>query len=323
MSFSKLTLSLAFLFGIGSAHAHDLNPAKIPAKFMSFDVQRAAIFKKMQKAGASRGVFAMSSLWSPRYTKVKVCFMDGGKAMRQHVALVASQWNTAQSSLKLDFGKMSNPRRCDQQKPGDIRVTFAGNEYASLVGVVSATLYTDEASLILGGMEDLSQDELQSPDKIGTILHEFGHALGLQHEHQSEAMNCDAQFDWNKIYATLGGPPNFMDKDKVDHNMQTLRGDEFLSTFPDRESIMLYSFPAEYFKAGSFSPCYKLPNHSITPQDFQTLVEMYPVDLSTRTSRYFARRAFFQSALQSAVPPSMERSSLPKLDWMKILFPQE
>jgi hypothetical protein len=49
------------------------------------------------------------------------------------------------------------------------------------------------------------------------VLHEFGHALGLIHEHQ----NPVGGIQWNKpaVYADLGGPPNFWGKATVDNNM--------------------------------------------------------------------------------------------------------
>ena len=49
------------------------------------------------------------------------------------------------------------------------------------------------------------------------ILHEFGHALGLIHEHQ----NPIQAIDWNKpaVIADLSGPPNNWDRDTIEHNM--------------------------------------------------------------------------------------------------------
>jgi hypothetical protein len=34
-------------------------------------------------------------------------------------------------------------------------------------------------------------------DWEGTVRHEFGHALGLEHEHQHPEGGCDAEWRWN------------------------------------------------------------------------------------------------------------------------------
>ena len=50
-----------------------------------------------------------------------------------------------------------------------------------------------------------------------TVLHEFGHVLGLIEEHQ----NPRANLAWNKdlIYRELGGPPNHWSKHQIEANI--------------------------------------------------------------------------------------------------------
>ena len=54
--------------------------------------------------------------------------------------------------------------------------------------------------------------------------HEFGHALGLHHEHQSPATTCNEEFDWDYIYKAFGEPPDGWDKQTVDNNMRNAAG---------------------------------------------------------------------------------------------------
>jgi len=75
------------------------------------------------------------------------------------------------------------------------------------------------------------------------ILHEFGHCLGMRHEHQSPS--CNIQWDKNKVYdwgkKTLG-----WNKKKVDDNIiNQLDGKDFTNSTFDPLSIMLYLFPPE------------------------------------------------------------------------------
>lgn len=71
----------------------------------------------------------------------------------------------------------------DGEKP-DIRITFDTSSGSwSLIGIDARnkTDYT-AATLNFGWLSDQNPP---SSDDRGTILHEFGHALGMMHEHQS------------------------------------------------------------------------------------------------------------------------------------------
>ena len=78
-----------------------------------------------------------------------------------------------------------------------------------------------------------------------TTKHEFGHALGLIHEHQNPA----GGIHWNKevVYKDLGGPPNNWDPRTIDNNMfQRYSKTITQYTDVDSRSIMMYFVPAEY-----------------------------------------------------------------------------
>ena len=74
------------------------------------------------------------------------------------------------------------------------------------------------------------------------VLHEFGHALGLIHEHQ----NPNSAIHWNKpeVIRELSGPPNHWTRDEIEWNVfhaHTVRETNF--TEVDPESIMMYPIP--------------------------------------------------------------------------------
>lgn len=83
------------------------------------------------------------------------------------------------------------------------------------------------------------QDELQR-----VVLHEFGHALGLIHEHQSPA--AEIPWDTEAVYNIYAGPPNFWSRAEVDRNILA-RYSRMESNYTDfdPDSIMLYPIPPE------------------------------------------------------------------------------
>ena len=104
-----------------------------------------------------------------------------------------------------------------------------------------------------------------------TILHEFGHALGLSHEHFSP--QCQNDLDLEKIIPLLEGPPDNWTEDVARFNMDAkyyvqkmkdLSGEDFdlfNSAATDQKSVMLYLFPSDYYKSGDKSPCKVIGDH--------------------------------------------------------------
>ena len=76
----------------------------------------------------------------------------------------------------------------------------------------------------------------------------FGHALGFEHEHQNPFSKCENEFNWPRIYQYLEGPPNNWTKEIIDHNMRSLHESGLIADAFDLDSIMLYTFPADYLE---------------------------------------------------------------------------
>jgi len=105
------------------------------------------------------------------------------------------------------------------------------------------------------------------------ILHEFGHMVGLAHEHQ----NPEGGLQWNEeiVIRDLSGAPNYWDEATIRHNvLEKYSADQIRGTKFDPNSIMLYAFPDNWTKnPGGTHENTKI---STMDKDFIRSAEMYP-----------------------------------------------
>lgn len=79
----------------------------------------------------------------------------------------------------------------------------------------------------------------------GTAAHEFGHAIGLAHEHQNPA----GGIQWNEqiVIREMAKSPNLWDEKTTRHNiLRKYSAEQLNGTAFDPESIMLYFFPSSW-----------------------------------------------------------------------------
>jgi hypothetical protein len=183
---------------------------------------------------------------------IKIRFMGGTTAQQNMVQQFAPQW-TEYANLKFQF--TDDPR-------AEIRVSFDPDDGAwSYIGLDNQGIPLQAATLNLGW-----QDE-------AVILHEFGHMIGLAHEHQ----NPKGGLIWNEevVIRDLGGPPNYWTPEMVRHNvLDRYSVDQIIGTEFDPDSIMLYAFPDEWTKNPGGTKANKVL--STTDKDFVRSAQMYP-----------------------------------------------
>jgi len=182
--------------------------------------------------------------WRAGFT-LRVRFLGGEKALQDRVANAAKEW-TRHANIKFDF----NP---SEGEDAEIRIAFQlGAGSWSAVGtdaLVEQWFPKTEPTMNYGWLTNGSTDQEVS----SVVLHEFGHALGLIHEHQAPL----AAIAWNKelIYRQLGGPPNNWPREKVDHNVFNRLSEAQLNFSEyDKTSIMHYFFPKEWTTDGTVFP---------------------------------------------------------------------
>ena len=202
----------------------------------------------------------MGKFWAPG-RELKVSFLSGTKWQKDKVKQYAPMW-CQYANLSMSF---VDNGACDILI--DFNPTVGSWSYIGTDSLYFAN--SNKASMNLGWIIDQKpEDQIRQ-----VILHEFGHALGAVHEHESPY----ASIPWNKpeVYKDLGGPPNNWDTTKVDANMFTLYTlDVVEATAFDRDSIMLYYYPPSWTTNGQGTPF----NTSISDGDKSYIRFVYPPD---------------------------------------------
>jgi serralysin len=197
--------------------------------------------------------------WQPG-AEVSVRFLEGDLGLQRRVARVAEEWTGPQmANVSLKFVDGGD---------ADVRVAFEqGNGSWSYLGTVCQQIPAGEPTMNYGWLVPDSDDE----ELRRVVLHEFGHALGLIHEHQ----NPNRPIAWNRaaVIADLSGPPNEWDLPTIENNMFKRYDPSELSSTPvDPQSIMMYPIPAAWTTDG-FSAGF---NRELSGTDKEFIRDAYP-----------------------------------------------
>jgi serralysin len=177
--------------------------------------------------------------------------LNGTGQQQEMVRRAATAWLAGELGSRLQF-RFDVP-----QKDAQITINMASNRNNSIVGRNSIPFAPKQATMNLSDIVD------------SIIMHEFGHALGLQHEHQ----HPQAPINWNrsKVYAdmaAIGWTPDMVDANifaRLGSNLRCIGSPGF-----DAQSIMLYPVPAGWatnFVSGL--------NMSISDADRKCLIGLY------------------------------------------------
>lgn len=265
---------------------------------------------------AASYVLRRSALWQAGQ-RVRVAFQGGDRMHCLKIAQAADEW-TEHANIDLDFhdslGRFHRWSNNDTGYAAEIRISFDPSGYWSLLGrdsVDPSIVQPYQASMNLQGFQ-----HGLPPDWRTTVLHEFGHALGFEHEHQSPAGGFGDQIRWEDdsgytpirnhqgefvtdpdgrspgVYTVLGGPPNNWDREKVDRNLRPLtHAHAYLAEAFDPQSIMKYSFEPWMYRDGVASPFYGPPNSELSAGDKAGAARAYPAsdqDLRPLSEEHFA-----------------------------------
>lgn len=227
-----------------------------------------------------RAVVARSLLWQPG-EKIVACFRSGTQKARARVAQFASEW-MKYANLTLDFGDPNNLRTCAGDNHEGIKVDFINtgpkSGYWSLIGT-SSRKAEHSVNLSYLGEDELPKNRagqsMPMTEARRLVLHEFGHAIGLFHEHQSPKSGCAAEYYEEAVFA-FGALRGWSPDQTLVNFKQIADTPEFNSSSIDRKSIMHYSLPPWLFKAGDKSPCWVATNFELSETDKTFMAKTYP-----------------------------------------------
>ena len=187
--------------------------------------------------GVMRAAVERLKLWENGRT-LRVAFLDGDGAVQTKVAEIAREWQQV-ANLKLDFVPSG---------AAEVRISFLDRGFSwSTVGTDALTVPSTEATMNYGWLDPGTS--LREYQRV--VRHEFGHALGMIHEHQNPDAQTKIPWDKPKVYAHYA-QQGWSIAD-VDSNIFAVydEDDTNFTTF-DPTSIMQYAVP-DSLTVGSFA----------------------------------------------------------------------
>lgn len=192
--------------------SHSIGPDKIPTLFASNKL-----------------------LWDGTPQILSYYFIDGNESQRNKVAKVIDEWTWY---ANVEF------REASSAEDSNIRIRFNPDDGSwSYVGTQSDRISKQDATINLAWLD--ASSDLTSNERA-VILHEFGHVLGLIHEHQSPAHRGYAVKNIGAALDLYSKPQGWSDQQIYDQVINVYKVND-VSNFSrvDIQSIMHYPQPKE------------------------------------------------------------------------------
>ena len=302
------------LRGIIGAQAHSLptgsdiqvNPPRLAAESANAKLNfltRQAVQSGVDNAQivAARSFYYANFLWTK--TELKVCFWNGSEQDRLAVMEAASVWTKAVPVIRFDVMEGGKTRTCrlddlkDYHKMSDIRIGLNANDHRPLWGAdedksgdwsypgkVYAQNPNFPTSMNLADVVEMKAHSRLS-EYYFTVRHEFGHALGLVHEHQRSV--CAGWFNVSQIAKDTGWTVDYA-KVQINALPETSNDYAVIGRY-DKRSIMQYNFLPSWYapdRPGQPNPCRRVTDvDDLSEIDKAVIAQLYQPDLNRTPER--------------------------------------
>lgn len=196
------------------------------------------------------------NMWPQNHT-LKVYFMTKNEHLANIILTTAQEWS---EHCNIKFERTLVYHR------SHIRVSFAREGHWSVIGTLAQTKKRKRPSMNF----DVKSVDIGSEYFKGIIRHEFGHALGLLHEHQSS----NVPMDWDKetVYREFKKEYGWS-TEKVDENL--FERYEFETKKASREDpLSIMTYPIE--ESFTFSKKTFQRNNTLSQTDIEYIGQLYP-----------------------------------------------
>jgi len=185
------------------------------------------IFEANVRSDRRKFILSTNKKWV-NGTVIKYYFTDGAEVQRNVVRSAFQQWKNL--GIGISFIEVNS------REESIARISFTMNDGSwSYVGRDNLNISITERTMNFGW--DLTADSYG----MTTALHEIGHLIGLQHEHQSPFSGIE----WNTeaVYNEFSGYPNNWSKEDIDFNiLSKMPSNQVQGSYWDPKSIMQYEF---------------------------------------------------------------------------------
>ena len=202
-------------------------------------------------------------------TVLHYCFFGGGsrfsvpKVQADAIRDAFAKWKSV--GVGLDF------REVNQLSEAEVRIGYstADRKSASAVGREVLRVPLNQPTTVYGW-------DLTTQYGSGTALHELGHVIGMEHEHQ----NPYAGIKWHEqaVYDALAQPPNNWDHATTYHNiLEKLAPSQVQGSNWDPDSIMEYEFePGLVDEPQQYDIDGLIPPGTLSSADKEWALKWYP-----------------------------------------------
>lgn len=265
-------------------------PARICRDVIPPGKERTAVSDRASTTRLNAVVAEPTLLWPNTDQPIIYRFLNPpspeGDVRREKVRIAIKEWEK--------FAAVTFRERLDGEN-ADIKIAFKDDGSWSNIGMDCTRKSQDQASMNFGWIDGRSP-HLSDKDRA-VILHEFGHALGMLHEHQSPAFGGATIRDDAAVvayYQEHQGWDERMVRTQILNTYNTKSVTNFSAV--DEKSIMMYPLPMEVTGLDhdiSF-------NHELSDMDKAYAVINYPRTLQAEQANTGAREWTLENALKVA-----------------------
>lgn len=204
-------------------------------------------------AASDRGTGVKGKFW-PVGQVIRVKFLNGSTTLQTKVFNYAKSWA---SYANVSFVKVTSGN-------AEVRIRFGNLGHNSYIGTDNLSIPQSTQTMNLQLTDNSNETEVRRAS-----LHEFGHVMGLKHEHQ----NPFASIPWDKpkVYAYYASTQGWSQQTVDENVLNTLGWGPVQHTSLDVNSIMAYAIPANLTTNGFSIPW----NTELSAVDKEFIGKMY------------------------------------------------